>query len=169
VFRIYSDTFISNLDTIVGGAYPSTDQSFSYISEVHSPTTESAAGLEMIWPSWPLHVPRLGLLRHLCVFLVFIPLLTFDNIWIVRVEMFFAFHPHATRLFHAPSFMASLSLSPTHPKFPIPPVLHAICAVSTLYTAAVSSPPLPNYSEVAPSELFYCILARQAPNGLRRR
>jgi len=68
--------------------------------------------------------------------------------------MFFVSHPHATRLFHAPSFIASLSLPPTHPKFPIPPVLHAICAVSTLYTAAVSSPPLPNYSEVALNEIF---------------
>ena len=65
VIQIYADTFASNLDTIVGGAYSSTDQSFSYISEVHSPTTESAAGFEMIWPSWPLHVPRPDLLRHL--------------------------------------------------------------------------------------------------------
>jgi hypothetical protein len=50
--------------------------------------------------------------------------------------------------------MASLLLPPTHPKFPIPPVLHAICAASTLYTAAVSSPPLPNYAEVALSKLI---------------
>jgi hypothetical protein len=85
-------------------------------------------------------------------FLGLIDLLTLI-LWDQSVELFFAFHPHAKRIFHAPSFMVSLSLPPTHPKFPIPPVLHAICAASTLYTSVVSSPPLPNYSEVVPSKL----------------
>ena len=67
-----------------------------------------------------------------------------------RVEVFFIFHPHAHRLLHTQSFMASLSLSPSHPKFPAIPVLHSICAISSLYTAAVSSPPLPDFSKVAP-------------------
>ena len=54
-----------------------------------------------------------------------------------RVEVFFGFHPHAGRLFHSPSFMASLSLPPSHPKFPSTAVLHAICAVGSLYTASI--------------------------------
>lgn len=48
--------------------------------------------------------------------------------------------------------MASLMLPPSHPDFPIDPILHAICAVSPLYTAAVSSPPLPNFNKVLPGE-----------------
>lgn len=77
-----------------------------------------------------------------------------------RVDVFFTFHPHAGRLFHMPSFMNSLSLPPTHPKFPSLPVLHAICAIGSLYTAAVTSPPLPNYDEVSPGlsldSFFFC-------------
>jgi hypothetical protein len=53
-----------------------------------------------------------------------------------RVDMFFLFHPHASRLFHRGTFIASLSYPPDHPDFPITPVLHAICAVSAIYTAA---------------------------------
>lgn len=49
---------------------------------------------------------------------------------------------HANRLFHAKTFMASISVPPSHPKFPPTFLLHAICAISTLYTAEVSSPPL---------------------------
>ncbi|KAF8898638.1 hypothetical protein BD779DRAFT_1607387 [Infundibulicybe gibba] len=70
------------------------------------------------------------------------------------VDIFFLFHPHAHRLFHSPSFLSSLALPPTHPKFPSTPVLHAICAIGSLYTAAVTSPPLPNFAEVAPDEIF---------------
>lgn len=54
-----------------------------------------------------------------------------------RVEAFFAYHMHATRLFHAATFMASLDLLPTDSRFPHPSVLHAMCAVGSLYTAAV--------------------------------
>jgi hypothetical protein len=48
--------------------------------------------------------------------------------------------------------MASLSLPPSHPKFPAVPVLHAICALGSFYTAAVSSPPLPDFAKVQPGE-----------------
>ncbi|KAF8168005.1 hypothetical protein B0H34DRAFT_683893 [Crassisporium funariophilum] len=92
-------------------------------------------GLEMIWPNWPQALPGPELLRHL-------------------VDVFFLFHPHAKRLFHAPTFINSLSLPPSHPKFPSTPVLHAICAIGSLYTAAVTSPPLPNFNEVSPDEIF---------------
>ncbi|KAF7967188.1 hypothetical protein HWV62_35620 [Athelia sp. TMB] len=122
---------INSLATMVD---PLADQSFSYIHEVRSPgePTHTSPGLEVVWPNWPPNVPEPHLLRHL-------------------VELFFSFQPHATRLFHMQTFMASLTYPPSHPKFPIPPVLHAICAVSTLYTSMVSSPPLPNYSGVKPN------------------
>ncbi|TFK77005.1 hypothetical protein BDN72DRAFT_754042 [Pluteus cervinus] len=92
-------------------------------------------GLDIVWPNWPPNLPGPELLRHL-------------------VDVFFVFHPHANRLFHAPSFMTALSLPPSHPKFPPTPVLHAICAVGSLYTAAVTSPPLPNFAEMEPDEIF---------------
>ena len=46
--------------------------------------------------------------------------------------------------------MSCLSLPPSHPKFPSTPVLHAICAIGSLYTAAVTPPPLPDFTEYAP-------------------
>lgn len=95
----------------------------------------SSSGLDLLWPNYPPGLPNLDLLRHL-------------------VEVFFVFHPHANRVLHYPSFMASLLLSPSHPRFPVPPILHAICALGSLYTSAVSSPPLPNFSEVAFDEIF---------------
>ncbi|EKM55919.1 uncharacterized protein PHACADRAFT_256855 [Phanerochaete carnosa HHB-10118-sp] len=42
---------------------------------------------------------------------------------------------HANRMFHVPTFMASLELLPTDPRFPSPAILHAMCAVGCLYTA----------------------------------
>ncbi|KAJ6575219.1 hypothetical protein B0H19DRAFT_1127724 [Mycena capillaripes] len=95
----------------------------------------SATGLEILWPNYPPGLPNPDLLRHL-------------------VEVFFVFHPHANRVLHYPSFMATLMLSPSHPKFPATPILHAVCALGSLYTAAVTSPPLPNFSEVALDEIF---------------
>ncbi|KAJ8521445.1 hypothetical protein ONZ45_g1856 [Pleurotus djamor] len=50
--------------------------------------------------------------------------------------------------------MTSLSFAPDHPKFPSTTLLHAICAIGSLYTAAVTSPPLPDLNEVEPDELF---------------
>ncbi|PPQ85887.1 hypothetical protein CVT25_015829 [Psilocybe cyanescens] len=90
---------------------------------------------DVMWPNWPPSLPDPELLRHL-------------------IDVFFVFHPHASRMFHAPSFMHSISLPPNHPKFPSLPVLHAICAIGSLYTAAVTSPPLPNFDEISPDEIF---------------
>ncbi|KAF8140128.1 hypothetical protein EV363DRAFT_1152798, partial [Boletus edulis] len=73
--------------------------------------------VDVLWPNWLQQLPRPDLLRHI-------------------VDAFFAFHPHATRLLNMSTFLTSLSLPPDHPDFPSPPVLHAICAVGSLYTAA---------------------------------
>ena len=103
---------------------------------------------DVMWPNWPTSLPNPELMRHWYAFFFFFgrPFV----LTLTRVDVFFTFHPHAGRLFHTPSFMNSLSLPPTHPKFPSLPVLHAICAIGSLYTAAVTSPPLPNYDEVSP-------------------
>ncbi|KAF5377608.1 hypothetical protein D9615_005317 [Tricholomella constricta] len=98
-------------------------------------SSEPSFGLDVMWPNWPPNLPEPELLRHL-------------------VEVFFVFHPHANRLFHGASFMSTLSLPPNHPKFPSPPVLHAICAIGSLYTAVVTSPPLPDFRESPPDEIF---------------
>lgn len=104
----------------------------------HGTSPDNAASSSVtgiVWAAWPPNLPSPDLVRHL-------------------VEAFFAFHPHATRLFHAPTFLTSLSLPPNQPGFPNAAVLHAICALGSLYTAAVSSPPRPNLSEEPPEELF---------------
>ncbi|KIY72867.1 hypothetical protein CYLTODRAFT_417642 [Cylindrobasidium torrendii FP15055 ss-10] len=87
------------------------------------------------WSGWPPDLPDAELLSHL-------------------VDVFFMFHPHAGRLLHRTTFLASLSYPPTHPKFPAKPLLHAICAVGSLYTSLVTSPPLPDVDEWDPEEFF---------------
>lgn len=54
-----------------------------------------------------------------------------------RVDAFFTYHMHASRMFHIPTFLASLDLPPNDPRFPAPVLLHAMCAVGSLYTASV--------------------------------
>src|SRR5258705_10391625 len=71
-----------------------------------------------------------------------------------RVDVFFKFHPHAHRLFHRPTFLTCLSLPPSHSKFPSSAVLHAISAIGSLYTAAVTSPPRPTFEEFPPGNLM---------------
>ena len=42
--------------------------------------------------------------------------------------------------------MVSIDLPPTHPNFPSPAIIHAICAVGSLYTVAVPPTPPPEKS-----------------------
>ncbi|KAG6877642.1 hypothetical protein C0993_005351 [Termitomyces sp. T159_Od127] len=97
-----------------------------------TPSTDLSLRLDVMWPNWPPNLPGPELLHHL-------------------VEVFFRFHPHANRLFHAASFRSTLSLPPSHTKFPSTPVLHAICAIGSLYTAVVTSPPLPDFQQYPPA------------------
>lgn len=115
-----------------------------------SEQTSSPPGLEMILTTRPSSLPSPELLRHLYVELCVTFLAANTQCTIDRVDVFFKFHPHAGRLFHAASFMNSLSLPSTHPRFPSIPVLHAICAIGSFYTAAVTSPPLPDFTQVSP-------------------
>uniref|UniRef100_A0A0W0EXY3 Xylanolytic transcriptional activator regulatory domain-containing protein n=1 Tax=Moniliophthora roreri TaxID=221103 RepID=A0A0W0EXY3_MONRR len=74
-----------------------------------------ATGQDIYDPSWPRRLPNHDHLKHL-------------------LTAFLQHHPHATRLIHVPSFMASLSFHPTHPRFPAVSLLHAVCAMGSLYT-----------------------------------
>jgi hypothetical protein len=113
---------------------PTTD---AVISEIQGDTTSflsQSFGYDVLWPAWPRDLPSPTLVRHL-------------------VESFFAFHPHASRLFHASTFMTTLNLPPNHPKFPSPCILHAICALGSLYTMAVPPTPLPD-KNIGAFEIF---------------
>ncbi|KAI0652152.1 hypothetical protein C8Q79DRAFT_936455 [Trametes meyenii] len=122
----------SALDDLAGVATLVGDPSQDFTSSGLSPFfgfgfenthTESPGldfGLEVMNPGWPRNLPTHPYLRHF-------------------VEAFFTFTPGVSRMFHTSTFLASLSLSATHPKFPPPAVLHAICAMGSMYTAATST------------------------------
>ena len=59
-----------------------------------------------------------------------------------RVQAFFAFYMYAGRLFHGPTFMSRLDLHPNDPRFPTPCLLHAMCAIGSLYTAEITATPI---------------------------
>ncbi|TBU45207.1 hypothetical protein BD309DRAFT_860573 [Dichomitus squalens] len=74
---------------------------------------------EMLNPSWPKGLPNHSTLRYL-------------------VEAFFTNTPLADRMFHSRTFLASLELPSTHSKFPLPAILHAMCALGSMYTASAA-------------------------------
>ncbi|KAF8584497.1 hypothetical protein K439DRAFT_1346065 [Ramaria rubella] len=51
------------------------------------------------------------------------------------VEIFFRCDPCGSRILHRSSFMASLAFPPSHPEFPHPALLHAICATASRWTS----------------------------------
>ncbi|KAI0691869.1 hypothetical protein BC835DRAFT_1359660 [Cytidiella melzeri] len=61
-------------------------------------------------------------------------------------EAFFAFHIHAGRLFHGPSFLASLDLHPLDARFPSVAALHALCAVGSTFVAEIQPTPIHTHS-----------------------
>jgi hypothetical protein len=119
------------------------------------PSTSSSpafGGMDLAVANWPSELPPPDVLKHLLVAsMVFFELLS-NSYFVYRVEVFFLFHTHAARLFHTGTFMACLALPPAHPKFPATPVLHAICALGSLYTAAVTSPPQLDFDELSPGK-----------------
>ena len=71
------------------------------------------------------------------------------------MHAYFAFHTHAGRLFHGPTFLAALELAPADPRFPFAAVLHAMCAVGSLYTADIPQAPIqPRARRRAPASAF---------------
>ncbi|KIP06281.1 hypothetical protein PHLGIDRAFT_107115 [Phlebiopsis gigantea 11061_1 CR5-6] len=84
--------------------------------------------------SWPPNLPNPEVTRHL-------------------VHAFFAFFVHAGRLFHGPTFLALLDLSPTDPRFPSAATLHTICAVGSMFTADIAPTPV-HTGQGFPYEIF---------------
>ncbi|KZT75140.1 hypothetical protein DAEQUDRAFT_720354 [Daedalea quercina L-15889] len=100
-----------------------------------SSQASSPEGLDIMHNAWPRNLPNPTFLRHL-------------------VDAFFMYHPDATRMFHQPTFLSTLLLHPTHPRFPATCVLHAICGVGSMYTAAVPSPAKPTSPDFSPYDVF---------------
>ncbi|ORX39776.1 hypothetical protein BD324DRAFT_233779 [Kockovaella imperatae] len=65
--------------------------------------------LDLFWPGWPASLPEPHIVNDL-------------------VEAFFDLVPNIPRLLHRSRFLARLALPPTHPNFPHPAMIHAICA-----------------------------------------
>ncbi|KAG8846766.1 hypothetical protein FRB96_001791 [Tulasnella sp. 330] len=81
-----------------------------------SPSSENATLSTEIWP---LNIPPPELLYHLA-------------------ETVFAAVPLANRVLHRPTFMASLAYPPSSHEFPHVNLLHAICALASIYTPIVT-------------------------------
>jgi len=78
--------------------------------------------VEMTRHDWPLNVPPPDLLLHL-------------------VDTFFACAPFASHIVHQPTFMANLLKPAASPDFPHVALLHAICAMASLYTPVIVEVP----------------------------
>ncbi|KAI0337612.1 hypothetical protein BDW22DRAFT_861866 [Trametopsis cervina] len=55
------------------------------------------------------------------------------------IQAFFTFHVYADRLFHGPTFMASLDLHPLDPRFPSVAILHTLVAVGSTFVGRAPS------------------------------
>lgn len=91
--------------------------------------------MDAVSTTWRRNLPSPDLVRHL-------------------VDAFFSWDADANRLLHRATFMASLLFPPTHPRFPLSGLLHAICAVGSLYTAAVDPTPNPTVSAFPMDNIF---------------
>lgn len=78
--------------------------------------------LEVTLNIWPLNIPPPATLFHL-------------------VEIFFSSVPLAGRLIHKPTFISNLRQVPTSPEFPHAALLHAICAMASIYSPVITQPP----------------------------
>lgn len=52
----------------------------------------------------------------------------------LSIEIFFRCDPCGSRMLHRPTLLSNLNYPPTHPDFPHPALLHAICATSSRFT-----------------------------------
>ncbi|EKM56901.1 uncharacterized protein PHACADRAFT_254278 [Phanerochaete carnosa HHB-10118-sp] len=93
---------------------------------------------QLLAMGWPEHLPDPMITKHL-------------------VHAFFAFNMYAGRLFHGPTFLASLDLHPNNSRFPFSAILHAMCAVGSLYTADIPQPPTQSRSQYTQSGQFFAV------------
>ncbi|CCL99564.1 uncharacterized protein FIBRA_01582 [Fibroporia radiculosa] len=136
---------LADIASLVGTVSTSIEPD-SRVGSTSSPLLNDAVPTAMIngmdpatgisYNAWPRNLPQFPLLRHL-------------------VDTFFVCYPHAVKLFHHSTFMASLTLPPTHPKFPAASVLHAICAVGSMYTSVLPRPTNPQSAAFSPSDEIF--------------
>ncbi|KAG8851250.1 hypothetical protein FRB96_009453 [Tulasnella sp. 330] len=105
-----------------------------------SPSSSSIDPTPLADTSWPARFPPRELLHHL-------------------VEIFFSCVPHATRVLHRPTFMNQLLEHPNSTDFPAHVVLHAICAIASLYSPIVTDGNERNKWHVGPDTLFNSAIA----------
>ncbi|KAG8891634.1 hypothetical protein FRB99_003441, partial [Tulasnella sp. 403] len=105
-------------------------------------STGSLNSYAVLEPNWPNNIPPPELLHHL-------------------VDTFFTCVPMATRVLHKPSFMTGLLESPTSLKFPLTPLLHAICAIASVYTPVVTNGTEKDQIDIGPDTLFASAIAEK--------
>ncbi|KAG9043739.1 hypothetical protein FS837_009165 [Tulasnella sp. UAMH 9824] len=110
-----------------------------------SGVAEVLPDLPVLHPLWPIYLPPPALLNHL-------------------VDTFFACVPHAGKLLHRAKFLASLQQSPDSPDFPLPALLHAICALASIYTSVIDGPRLPPIDDIQLEEHFSTEWKQIRPN-----
>lgn len=92
--------------------------SLTFDTAISASTSASGTGHELIHSSYPAQLPPPPLLDHL-------------------LELFFEKVPFGDRLVHRPSFMASLRYPPNSPPYPSSSLLHAMCAISSVYSPII--------------------------------
>ncbi|KAG8898925.1 hypothetical protein FRB99_007038 [Tulasnella sp. 403] len=75
---------------------------------------------ELIYSGWNPDLPEPRLLNHL-------------------VSLYFSRDTSASRILHRPTFLLAMTLPPSHPDFPHPALLHAICASASRWTSITQS------------------------------
>ncbi|KAG8987392.1 hypothetical protein FRB93_004852 [Tulasnella sp. JGI-2019a] len=100
---------------------PTDPQIITYDNDLAPPTPDQPNNgpMTLSTAAWPPNIPAPELLHHL-------------------VETVFSCVPLASRLIHRPTFLANLQKPPTSVDFPHVNILHAICALASLYTPIVT-------------------------------
>ncbi|KAG8851249.1 hypothetical protein FRB96_009452 [Tulasnella sp. 330] len=111
-----------------------------------SPSPSPSDFTQLIDSSWPARFPPPELLYHL-------------------VDTFFACVPHAKRVLHRPTFMNQLLEHPNSLNFPAHVVLHAICAIASLYSPIVTDGNERNMWHIGPDTLFNSAIAAKRWSG----
>jgi hypothetical protein len=115
---------------------------------------------------WSPNLPDLATTRRLWVVIfMWYQYYTTDEMLYHRVQAFFAFHIHAGRLFHGPSFLASLNLHPLNERFPSVAVLHALCSVGSTFVAEIVPTPVHTHSSF-PCMFFFSYLGDYRFDGI---
>ncbi|KAF8316768.1 hypothetical protein DL93DRAFT_2095989 [Clavulina sp. PMI_390] len=70
------------------------------------------------------------------------------------VDIFFSSVPYSRQILHRPSFLASLRSVPGSSEYPSATLLHALCAVSSLFSPLIERPIMPDFKARVGYEIF---------------